>query len=194
MHGFGVETWSNGMVFEGYFNHGTKEPRGVLSFGDGDVYEGEFEGNMLQGKGRLTNLSQKIMYEGYWLQNNMHGQGFYIWRDGRSYQGGYQHGEKHGFGIYKYCNGSVYLGTWTQGKQDGEGVLVEPDLSMVQSVWKEGEIGYPAEPIKQSAPKYAKMLQMRKLFLIKDQQNRLFLKLMVEKQRSDCVRRKSWQA
>lgn len=28
-------------------------------------------------------------YEGYWLQNLMHGQGVYIWTDGRRYEGEY---------------------------------------------------------------------------------------------------------
>ena len=138
---------------------------------------------MLQGKGRLVNLGEKIMYEGDWFANSMHGEGFYIWRDGRSYQGGYRSGEKHGFGIYKYCNGSVYIGSWTQGKQDGEGLLVEPDLTMLKSVWKDGEIGYPADPVRPNSSQYNKMLQIRRLFLVKDQQNRLLLKLMVDKHR-----------
>lgn len=47
MHGYGVETWSNGLIYEGYFRNGLKQPRGVLKFGDGDVYEGEFDQNKL---------------------------------------------------------------------------------------------------------------------------------------------------
>jgi len=89
MHGWGVETWSNGLVYEGYFRQGLKQPRGVLRFADGDVYEGDFKENKISGKGRLFNLSKKIMYEGDWLDNKMHGEGFYIWKDGRSYQGEY---------------------------------------------------------------------------------------------------------
>jgi hypothetical protein len=47
MHGYGVETWSNGLIYEGYFRNGLKQPRGVMKFGDGDVYEGEFDQNKL---------------------------------------------------------------------------------------------------------------------------------------------------
>ena len=51
MHGWGVETWSNGLVYEGYFRQGLKQPRGVLRFADGDVYEGDVLDGIREGRG-----------------------------------------------------------------------------------------------------------------------------------------------
>ena len=56
------------------------------------------------------------MFTGYWLNNNMHGKGTYVWGDGRSYEGEYFEDRKHGFGIYKWSDGRVYEGDWHSGK------------------------------------------------------------------------------
>lgn len=115
MNGYGLETWSEGIVYRGYFTDGQKGPRGVLNFGDGDSYEGEFANNLINGKGRLINLLKKMMYEGQWKDNQMHGKGVYVWKDGRAYKGHYCEGEKDGLGIYKFVDGNIYVGYWSQG-------------------------------------------------------------------------------
>ena len=35
------------------------------------------------------------MYQGDWLNNNMHGKGVYTWKDGRRYDGEYLNDKKH---------------------------------------------------------------------------------------------------
>ena len=57
MHGFGVETWENGPVYNGFFTNGLKGPKGVFKDKDGDVYEGEFSDGMINGKGKLINAT-----------------------------------------------------------------------------------------------------------------------------------------
>jgi hypothetical protein len=47
---------------------------------------------------------------GYWLDNNMHGQGVYKWADGRKYEGEYVDDKKEGYGIYIYPDGRSYKG------------------------------------------------------------------------------------
>ena len=38
--------------------------------------------------------------KGDWLNNNMHGNGCYKWKDGRKYDGEYCYDKKHGYGTY----------------------------------------------------------------------------------------------
>lgn len=46
----------------------------------------------------------------------MHGQGVYMWADGRKYEGEYVNDKKHGYGIYTYPDGRSYKGQWASGK------------------------------------------------------------------------------
>ena len=82
--------WNNGATYyKGQFKNGKKGPKGLMKFGEGNVYEGEFKDNSLHGKGKLTNDTRMMCYDGEWKQNKMHGQGVYKWHDGRRYQGEY---------------------------------------------------------------------------------------------------------
>ncbi len=43
--------------------------------------------------------------QGQWLAGVYHGQGRYVWPDGRSYEGEWQHNKMHGTGTYIDING-----------------------------------------------------------------------------------------
>lgn len=49
----------------------------------------------------------------------MDGEGFYTWRDGRTYKGGYLKGKKSGYGIYTWPDGKKFEGNWRNGVQHG---------------------------------------------------------------------------
>ena len=70
----------------------------------------------------------------------MHGEGYYLWADGRSYKGGYSYDKKDGFGVYVFANGLVYYGTWKNGQQHGEGTKVQPNMEMEKSLWQNGKV------------------------------------------------------
>ena len=40
----------------------------------------------------------------------MHGEGEYIWQDGRTYKGEYKNDKKHGYGEYTWSDKRKYLG------------------------------------------------------------------------------------
>ena len=92
MHGYGIESWQEGLVYKGYFTNGLKGPRGIMQYTDGDVYDGEFFNDMINGNGRLFNLKKNFSYNGTWKDNQMHGSGTYQWEDGRRYCGEYKNG------------------------------------------------------------------------------------------------------
>ncbi len=54
----------------------------------------------------------------------MHGQGSYVWPDGRKYEGEYRNDKKNGYGLYVWADGRRYQGWWHNRKQFGLGVYV----------------------------------------------------------------------
>lgn len=62
-HGYGVAEGK--CKYEGYFKKGKKEKEGKYYFQDGGVYEGEFEDDMMHGKGKLTDSNGQVI-SGYW--------------------------------------------------------------------------------------------------------------------------------
>ena len=51
----------------------------------------------------------------------MHGDGKFIWNDGKVYEGNFYNGNLHGNGIITYPNGQVARGVW----EHGENVRIE---------------------------------------------------------------------
>ena len=51
----------------------------------------------------------------------MNGYGELFYEDGRVYKGHFLHDQKHGQGIYVWTNGKQYDGGWREGKQHGIG-------------------------------------------------------------------------
>lgn len=85
-----TERLVNGSTFKGTFKDGKKNEFGILNFYDGNVYEGEFKNNHLDGKGKLILSDKTTSYTGMFKNNRMHGLGVYDWGDGvRIYIGTY---------------------------------------------------------------------------------------------------------
>lgn len=94
------------------------------------------------------------MYEGDWLNNNMHGKGVYTWKDGRRYEGEYLNDKKHvdfksyylhsyfnnqGYGTYAWADGRKYVGEWKLGKQHGKGKYILLDNTIKTGQWEDGK-------------------------------------------------------
>jgi hypothetical protein len=63
----------------------------------------------------------KARYEGQWKNNRMHGNGVYVWEDGREYEGTWQEGFKSGEGTETHLTGERYEGQWCEGMKHGLG-------------------------------------------------------------------------
>jgi len=46
----------------------------------------------------------------------MHGEGVFVWRDGREYIGAYRDDKKEGKGTFTWPDGRKYVGDWHLGK------------------------------------------------------------------------------
>lgn len=65
----------------------------------------------------------------------MHGNGVYIWNDGRKYEGEYQYDKKHGHGVYIWADGRRYDGSWANGLRNGKGKYILKNGSYREGVW-----------------------------------------------------------
>jgi hypothetical protein len=71
MHGKGIYTFSNGEIYEGDFVIGKRHGKGKSTWLDGTTYEGDFANNEFHGKGKYI-ASNGEVYEGYWINGKPH--------------------------------------------------------------------------------------------------------------------------
>ena len=72
---------------------GKKKGFGTFQWKNGAIYEGEFDNDMLNGKG-LYIFPDGKKYNGDWKNNKMDGTGEFTWPNGRIYIGEYKDGKK----------------------------------------------------------------------------------------------------
>jgi hypothetical protein len=142
VHGKGMETWPNGIKYEGTYNMGHKEGDGVLFMLDGK-YVGEFYNDDFNGYGEVT-WRNGNSYKGSWKDGMMHGKGTFTWKNGKKYTGRYKFGEKDGKGVMAWPDKRYYEGDWKNGKMHGEGLYIyfhigRGKLRRVKGEWENGE-------------------------------------------------------
>lgn len=84
------------------------------------LYKGEVDLHHTR-HGRGLTLSQGSIFEGTWLDNQLHGLGRCIEPDGSVYTGYWVMGHKHGYGVYRHIRGILYAGDWVLDQQHGLG-------------------------------------------------------------------------
>ena len=81
-------------------------------------YDGEFVDGKREGRGVLT-YSNGDNYNGEWMNNLFHGSGIFITKEfntglaahrGQRYEGAYDYGQKHGYGLFHAGDGGIYDG------------------------------------------------------------------------------------
>lgn len=86
---------------------------------EGDYsYEGEWDNDEMHGQGKFVYASGAV-YEGGWSHNKYHGKGKYTWPDGRTYEGEWQENKMHGHGVYTDIDGRKWEGQFFNGSGPG---------------------------------------------------------------------------
>ena len=136
--GWGRQSRCNGEVYEGRFENGLINGKGIFldkklnkymgefkdmkKWGKGKlvtnkyIYEGDFNNDKIEGNGKIKFLKSGIEYEGTFLNNSIEGSGKFKWINGDIYEGEVKEGKMHGTGIYKYRNGKIYKGLFEEGQ------------------------------------------------------------------------------
>lgn len=95
----------------------------LVTYTNGNTYNGQFTSGKYQGKGTLTCKEQTIIVE----QND--GTKTYVIK----YEGYWKEGKMHGHGFCDYADKTTYFGNFINGKREGEGSLLSYE-------WKKGKM------------------------------------------------------
>ena len=136
--GLGKEICSD-YIYEGNFQNDMKNGKGKINFiNTGDFYEGEFTNDKITGYGKYI-WANKHQYIGDFIDGEMNGKGKYKWPDGSEYMGEYVNNKREGEGKFKWSNGTIFEGIFHNGKPKGKGKMTYKGTS-VNSEFKDGHL------------------------------------------------------
>jgi hypothetical protein len=78
-----------------------------------DIYDGEFERDLMNGRGCIK------------------------WASGDSFDGSWHKGKQSGTGILTWANNDTFVGEWHDGKRCGFGTLIRANGDTTQGVWSD---------------------------------------------------------
>lgn len=139
-HGFGMFTYDNGDVYEGYFVMNKKHGMGTYRYANGDVFAGSFEAGLKHGRGRYGFKASGDVYEGDYLSGVIHGHGIYSYGDGARYEGSFEQGVKQGQGVHSFPSGARYEGQWARNVAHGQGRYMYPSGRVYSGGFTDGRM------------------------------------------------------
>lgn len=136
--GIGILTWVNGDKYEGEFVKGRRTGKGILTWANGDKYEGDFIEGKRTGKGVLTWANGDI-YEGEFVEGKRSGKGTLTLVSGDKYEGDFIQGFLTGEGVFTWADGDIYKGSFVKGELHGKGTIIWSDGDKYEGDFVEGE-------------------------------------------------------
>ena len=119
--GFGIQKWSDGSKFVGYFKDSKSNGIGLFYDNENNSLFGNYTNDQLEGFGVYTN-NNGTSYTGNWSSDVQDGIGIENWKDGSIYKGEFSEGKKNGLGYYIWSDGSEYQGEWYNNSLNGYGI------------------------------------------------------------------------
>ncbi len=117
-----VVSFPNGDRYEGEFRSGLMHGWGVYVSKLGDRYEGMFENDIRHGPGTLSTTAGE-RFTGTYVNGIRHGLGSLTRVDGSRYAGDFRNDLINGRGVMYYPDGSKYAGDFMNGSRHGQGVV-----------------------------------------------------------------------
>ena len=97
-----------GIIYEGEFQDGKIQGKGIMTFPEGQRYEGDFVNEKFEGDPVCITRPNGNRYEGQFANGKFEGRGIYTWASGERYEGDFVNGEQHGKGVF-YMVGRLLL-------------------------------------------------------------------------------------
>jgi hypothetical protein len=117
-HGQGVNTYPDGSIYEGAWQHDKRHGRGIMIYSNGSRYEGNYESDVKCGLGNIV-FADGSRYQGMWKAGNRHGRGKHVYCDYSEFEGEWRNDRVDGFGVYKWKDGWRFQGKF----HEVEGIL-----------------------------------------------------------------------
>ena len=131
-------------VYEGEYNAGLAEGRGVMRYADGDSYEGEWKAGLKNGQGVYRSANGDV-FDGEWKADMMEGQGIFRFANGDVDANSYHQNEIVGEGIVWLADGRK---AWQL--QDGEPVEAISLEEARRTAERLGWLGLPTSPLEEA--------------------------------------------
>ena len=116
-----------------YYEDGTtarvSSKKKTVKGSNGDLYEGDIEGYLPDGKGKLTKADGTV-YEGDFEEGACTGEAKIVYFSKDVYEGSVKNGNREGFGTYKKADGSLYTGYFKENQKDKYGITFFSDKSV----------------------------------------------------------------
>eukprot|EP01041_Mallomonas_annulata_P000142 gene142-234_t len=117
-NGIGMVHYSNGDMYEGYFQNGKKNGRGIYRSANGHVYDGNWSEGKQNGQGKLFYTNGDV-YSGNWVNGKKNGEGCISYANGDSFRGLFENGVRHGPGTFTSSEGEIYTGFYINNMKNG---------------------------------------------------------------------------
>lgn len=125
--------------YEGNLNgEGERTGRGIMKYSEGDVYEGEWNDDMMEGVGTMV-YADGDKFTGSFIQGNFHGVGEYFYKNGDHYKGEWKNDAFDGEGMYSDHKGSKYEGMWKEDKMHGRGKYLDAAGNLYDGTFYQGK-------------------------------------------------------
>lgn len=129
--------YSNGDSYKGGIVNGLRQGYGVMKFSaTGDVYEGYFSNDQLTGNGKFI-YANGDLYEGSVLDSKKHGYGKFSYANGNTYEGNFENDVRSGQGKFVWASGAYYEGTFANDLKNGYGFMLFEDGSRYEGNFKD---------------------------------------------------------
>lgn len=142
-----TKTDANGIKLEGEFQNDVLQGKGKKSYPDGLILEGDFRDGLLHGKGKMTH-PDRTMLEGDFQNGELNGKGMKTYPDGLTLEGDFRDGLLHGKGKLIKPDGTILEGDFQNGECNGKGKKIYTNGRILEGEFennqlKQGKITWP---------------------------------------------------
>uniref|UniRef100_A0A7S4PGV1 PH domain-containing protein n=1 Tax=Guillardia theta TaxID=55529 RepID=A0A7S4PGV1_GUITH len=130
--GFGVEIWIYQKSCTAVYD---SKPPGKFIWNNGDMYEGYWFQDEMSGEGTIKYINGN-MYVGEMKSNLKSGKGRMRWASGDEYEGEWKAGVMNGIGRFSYAEDGLYDGAWLNDKRHGRGTMKYVNGDVYDGMWQ----------------------------------------------------------
>lgn len=126
----------NGNQVEFKVTDGATADKITVTFSDGVMYSGGFDGKHFSGEGKMT-YPDIGTYSGEYEEDKRSGDGIFTWTDGVKYDGKWSNDMFNGYGTYSFDANTSITGTFVNGGLDGTYTYTNSDGDF-KTTWENG--------------------------------------------------------
>jgi hypothetical protein len=143
--GLGTLTFTNGTYF-GDVKNGGMNGWGTLTLFSGEIQEGEFKNNKLNGQATVTHHPPSQYagqeYVGMYKDSMKHGKGRLKFPSGEIQDGEFKNDKLNGQGQILLVTGERYVGMFKNNERNGQGTNYFTDGRVQEGIWKDDQFQY----------------------------------------------------